>query len=218
MDGNILFHYTIWPLVKPVLDALDLPNAGEGSGSRLRRRVSVRKLDDELAEIAERPATTAARSLPDMGPAVAQDAPAPPPKPVVQAAPAAPPPKPAVQATPTPPPPKPAAAQEAPAKLKVNGSSEATTAPKPPVPPPAPAPAPTPAKEDDFLPIADIGPGFDKKLKDAGITNLAALAATTPEEIEAKTGIPANRVRQNKWIEQAAELAKTPKSKLGDNT
>ena len=56
---------------------------------------------------------------------------------------------------------------------------------------------------DDFTPLNDIGPAFNQKLHAAGIKTIAALAALSPQEIEEKTGIPAERVERKKWREQA---------------
>lgn len=56
---------------------------------------------------------------------------------------------------------------------------------------------------DDFTPLNDIGPAFNQKLHAAGIKTFAALVALSPEEIEEKTGIPAERVERKKWREQA---------------
>ena len=64
------------------------------------------------------------------------------------------------------------------------------------------------AKEDDFTPIHDLGPIFNKKLHEAGIKTYADLAALTPQEIEAKTDISAARIERSQWIQQAAALAK----------
>ncbi len=59
----------------------------------------------------------------------------------------------------------------------------------------------------DFLPIADIGPIFNKRLLEAGIKTYATLAALSAQEIETKTGIPASRIERGRWREQAARLA-----------
>lgn len=64
---------------------------------------------------------------------------------------------------------------------------------------------------DDFTVIEDIGPVFNDKLRSVGITTFAELAALSPEDIEAKTTISASRIERNKWIEQAAQLAKGSK-------
>jgi predicted flap endonuclease-1-like 5' DNA nuclease len=61
---------------------------------------------------------------------------------------------------------------------------------------------------DDFTPLNDIGPAFNQRLHAAGIKTFAALASLSPQEIEEKTGIPAERVERKKWREQAASMLK----------
>ncbi len=61
-------------------------------------------------------------------------------------------------------------------------------------------------KPADFTPIKDIGPVFNKRLREAGIITYSALATLTAEEISEKTGIPAERIERGRWREQAAEL------------
>jgi predicted flap endonuclease-1-like 5' DNA nuclease len=63
--------------------------------------------------------------------------------------------------------------------------------------------APDTEQVDDFTPLNDIGPAFNQKLHEAGIKTFAALASLSPEEIEEKTGISAERVERKKWREQA---------------
>ncbi|MFZ1753208.1 MAG: helix-hairpin-helix domain-containing protein [Caldilineaceae bacterium] len=60
---------------------------------------------------------------------------------------------------------------------------------------------------DDFTRLKGIGPAFDRRLKEAGITTFAALAAATPEEISAVIGWPPERVVRDELREQAAALA-----------
>lgn len=59
----------------------------------------------------------------------------------------------------------------------------------------------------DFTRLKGIGPTFDQRLKEAGITSFAALAALTPDEISAIIGWPPERVVRDKVREQAAALA-----------
>jgi hypothetical protein len=44
--NNIIFHYTIWPFLKPLVDLVDSPMRGRP----FRRKVAVRNVDDEIAE------------------------------------------------------------------------------------------------------------------------------------------------------------------------
>jgi predicted flap endonuclease-1-like 5' DNA nuclease len=60
---------------------------------------------------------------------------------------------------------------------------------------------------DDFLIIDDIGPVFNRKLKEAGITSYANLAALSVEEIADIAGTSATRVERNLWREQAIRLS-----------
>jgi len=64
-----------------------------------------------------------------------------------------------------------------------------------------------PAPPADFTRLKGVGPAFDKRLKDAGITTFAALAALTPEAISAIIGWPPERIIRDGLIEQAARLA-----------
>ncbi len=64
-----------------------------------------------------------------------------------------------------------------------------------------------PAGEDDFTRLRGIGPAFDRRLKEAGVTTFAQLAALTPEEVAEIIGWPPERVIRDQLLEQAAELA-----------
>lgn len=64
-----------------------------------------------------------------------------------------------------------------------------------------------PAQPADFTRLKGVGPTFDKRLKDAGITTFAALAAMTPDQISAIIGWPPERILRDGLIEQAAGLA-----------
>ncbi|MCL4833294.1 MAG: polymer-forming cytoskeletal protein [Caldilineaceae bacterium] len=66
------------------------------------------------------------------------------------------------------------------------------------------APSDTPA---DFTQLKGIGPAFDLRLKEAGITTFAALAGLTAEEVSAIIGWPPERVVRDELLEQAAALA-----------
>jgi predicted flap endonuclease-1-like 5' DNA nuclease/cytoskeletal protein CcmA (bactofilin family) len=63
------------------------------------------------------------------------------------------------------------------------------------------------AEPDNFLKIRGIGPAFNRRLLDAGITTYRQLAATSPEEIAAIVGWAPERVIRDQLREQAAELA-----------
>ena len=64
-------------------------------------------------------------------------------------------------------------------------------------------------KDDNFTAIKDIGPAFNRRLKEAGIRTFAQLAATSPEQISAIVGWPVERVVAKRWREQAALLGET---------
>jgi Ni,Fe-hydrogenase III small subunit/predicted flap endonuclease-1-like 5' DNA nuclease len=70
----------------------------------------------------------------------------------------------------------------------------------------APVATVTPTRLDDFEIILDIGPVFNRKLHDAGINTFEELARLTPAQIEAKTGINAERVESGKWLEQTRQI------------
>ncbi len=63
------------------------------------------------------------------------------------------------------------------------------------------------AEPADFTRLKGIGPAFDLRLKAAGITTFAALAALTPEEISDIIGWPPERVVRDELREQAAALS-----------
>jgi hypothetical protein len=65
----------------------------------------------------------------------------------------------------------------------------------------------TSARPADFTRLKGIGATFDQRLKEAGITTFAALAALTPEEISAIIGWPPERVVRDEVREQATALA-----------
>jgi predicted flap endonuclease-1-like 5' DNA nuclease len=60
---------------------------------------------------------------------------------------------------------------------------------------------------DNFLKIRGIGPAFNRKLLDAGVTTYRQLAAMSPEEIAGIVGWPPERVIRDQLREQAADLA-----------
>lgn len=67
----------------------------------------------------------------------------------------------------------------------------------------------TPAPPADFTRLKGVGPTFDRRLKEAGITTFAALAAASPEALSAILGWPPERIIRDELIEQAAQLAAT---------
>lgn len=92
------------------------------------------------------------------------------------------------------------AAKTTPVQAKTGGSAQSNGSKR------TPKAAPTP-RPDDLMIILDIGPVFNRKLQAAGINSFKALAQLTPAQIEAKTGIPAERVERGRWIEQAQKLS-----------
>lgn len=69
------------------------------------------------------------------------------------------------------------------------------------------------SKPDDFTVILDVGPVFNKKLLDAGITTFKQLAALTPQQIEERTGISAERIEYGKWLQQVNKILADQTSK-----
>jgi predicted flap endonuclease-1-like 5' DNA nuclease len=66
-------------------------------------------------------------------------------------------------------------------------------------------PSPAPATEDDLTVIGGIGPVFAGRLRDAGITSFADVAAAGPARLAEVTG--ASETRAGEWIALAAALA-----------
>lgn len=63
---------------------------------------------------------------------------------------------------------------------------------------------------DDLKKISGVGPVLEKKLHELGITKFAQVAAFTPEqiaEVDDRLSFK-GRIERDKWLEQAAELAK----------
>lgn len=66
----------------------------------------------------------------------------------------------------------------------------------------------TPLPEgDDLQRISGIGPTFAQRLREAGIVTYAQLARLSAEQLAAMAGTTLERVRRNRWIEQARDLA-----------
>ena len=68
-------------------------------------------------------------------------------------------------------------------------------------------PEAVPAEGDDLERIHGIGPVFAARLREAGITTFAQLAATGPEDLAAIVELFPERVVEDGWIGQARELA-----------
>ena len=69
--------------------------------------------------------------------------------------------------------------------------------------------AEVPARQDDLKLISGVGPGLERKLKDAGITSFAQIVALTDAEIanlEANVVKFAGRIKRDDWIGQAQRL------------
>jgi predicted flap endonuclease-1-like 5' DNA nuclease len=69
--------------------------------------------------------------------------------------------------------------------------------------------AQVPARQDDLKLISGVGPGLERKLKDAGITSFAQIVALTDAEIanlEANVVKFAGRIKRDDWIGQAQQL------------
>ncbi len=60
---------------------------------------------------------------------------------------------------------------------------------------------------DDLQQIAGIGPAIARRLRAAGITTFAALAACSPSDLAAWTGRSTEQITRMGWIERARELA-----------
>jgi len=68
-------------------------------------------------------------------------------------------------------------------------------------------PESAPGAEDDLSQITGIGPVFRVRLRQAGITTFAQVAAATPEQLAAITEQSVDRVIRDDWIGQAKKLA-----------
>jgi large subunit ribosomal protein L21 len=63
--------------------------------------------------------------------------------------------------------------------------------------------------EDDLTRLAGIGPAFAGRLRAAGVTTYAALAASTPEALAAIVQAPDwRRPDYARWIDQARALVR----------
>lgn len=67
-------------------------------------------------------------------------------------------------------------------------------------------------RSDELVHISGVGPAFAKALREAGIDTYAQIAAWTDSDIEryaTALGAHAKRIRTDRWVEQARELART---------
>jgi|FLYN01.1.fsa_nt_gi large subunit ribosomal protein L21 len=64
--------------------------------------------------------------------------------------------------------------------------------------------------KDDLTLINGIGPAFEKALNAAGIYTFTQLAEQDPDDLASRltARITAERIRRDRWIEQARELAR----------
>jgi predicted flap endonuclease-1-like 5' DNA nuclease len=76
---------------------------------------------------------------------------------------------------------------------------------------PVAVPAEENGDQDDLTQIAGIGPRFAEALRAVGITQFVQLAQETPDDLAAKLAahvtVSAQRIQNNNWIGQAADLA-----------
>ena len=185
---NIVFHYTIWPFIKPVLDILNLPG-NSGRGRRATRRVSVRQIEDDI--LARETPSASASDLPDMGPMAGRDQPSWPAAASVSVA--TPPATPAVRiATPS--------ATPAATVVTPPAVSPVTNAPTPTVPTPPP-PTPTPIE------VIEI----------SRAEGVPVETPPTPEDQPLNTsGKGSTDPTAGMNLEDASSSKPDPKSKLGD--
>src|SRR5688500_2716645 len=88
--------------------------------------------------------------------------------------------------------------------------SSPAVSPLPPPPPPA-APKPKePVPKDSLIEIEGVGPAYERALNALGIFTFAQLASQDADSLAANltARVTAERIRREKWIEQAKKLAK----------
>jgi len=71
-------------------------------------------------------------------------------------------------------------------------------------------------RSDELTQIVGVGPGFAKAMREAGIDTYAQVAAWTDHDIEryaAALGAHVKRIRTDRWVEQAGELARTSRAR-----
>ncbi len=72
-------------------------------------------------------------------------------------------------------------------------------------------PEPESASADDFTRMKGVGPKLADRLNALGVTSFAQIAALTPEQaaaLDAELGTFQGRIHRDRWIEQAAFLAR----------
>jgi large subunit ribosomal protein L21 len=70
-------------------------------------------------------------------------------------------------------------------------------------------------RSDELVHVSGVGPAFAKALREAGIDTYAQIAAWTDSDIEryaTALGAHAKRIRTDRWVEQARELARTSRA------
>jgi predicted flap endonuclease-1-like 5' DNA nuclease len=70
--------------------------------------------------------------------------------------------------------------------------------------PPSAPPETPPAEPDDLTEVNGIGPVFNRKLMEGGISTFAQLARATADRVIELTGVPESKAKD--WIEQAGAL------------
>lgn len=71
-----------------------------------------------------------------------------------------------------------------------------------------PQPSESALSPDDLTQIKGIGPVFQERLREAGITTYERLAATDPEQVrEIIAAADWQKVEPERWVQEAAELA-----------
>lgn len=79
-----------------------------------------------------------------------------------------------------------------------------------PVAPPPPPPAPA-SGNDDFTRMKGVGPKLAARLRELGVTSYRQIAELTPADadaLDARLGAFKGRMSRDRWIEQAAYLAR----------
>lgn len=66
----------------------------------------------------------------------------------------------------------------------------------------APSEPPRPPNPDDLTEVNGIGPVFNRKLMEGGVSTFAELAGADPERVAELTGVTESRAKD--WIEQAS--------------
>jgi predicted flap endonuclease-1-like 5' DNA nuclease len=88
--------------------------------------------------------------------------------------------------------------------------SSPAASPLPPAPPPTAPNSKEPVQKDALIEIEGIGPAYERALNALGIFTFAQLATQDADSLAANltARVTAERIRREKWIEQAKKLAK----------